>query len=159
MHLETKHIDDWQSFIEENDIDLICKKCNGDGCEECTAGSIEPMWNTVWNTGFHSTDVELPIHLPNVFAFEYDDYVWLGLTCCGMDCTPYLALAWMALFPDCDWLPDQFILDGTNLRGGYYETELGKEDAKKIYALIESTIEGERQKLTWLEQDLCEAKK
>jgi hypothetical protein len=144
MDLETKHIDDWNEFVAQNDIDII---------------GIEPLWPVIWNTGFHAVCVELPVKLPNVFAFEYDDYVWFGLTSCGQDNRPWLASAWATLFPDCDWVPDNFILTGIDLRGGYYATELGGKAAKKIYALIASTIEAKRRQLVFLEQDLREAKK
>ena len=139
MNLETKHIDDWQEFIESNDIDII---------------GFEPLWNTIWNSGFHSTNVELPAKFPNVFAFEHNGYVWLGLTACGMDCTPHLALAWSELFPDCDWLPTQFINSGLDLRSEYVKSCLGKADAKKIYALIGKTIDGQKIQLDSLTKDL-----
>jgi hypothetical protein len=159
MQLETLHIEDWQSFIEDNDIDLLCKECGGEGCEECTDGFIEPMCNWAYDTEFYAVDMELPRHLPNVVVFRHDDKVFFALTSCGQDNRPHLAAAWMQCFPDAQWLPGQFILDGCNLRNGYYETELGKEIAEKIYKLIEQTIKGRRFQLDNLERDLTEARK
>ena len=52
--LQTYHVDDWAAFIQDHDIDLTCLTCHGEGCDDCTDGYLEPMWNTVWNTGFHS---------------------------------------------------------------------------------------------------------
>ena len=142
MYLETRHIEDWTEFIEENNIDLSCPVCKGEGttengeyCEDCSGtGYIEPMWNTIWNSGFHAGD-KYPATKEdgNVFAFDYDDEVWLGLSCCGMDCTPYLAKAWMIMFPDCMWIPEQFCVRGCNLTHGYIVSCVGKSWARKIY--------------------------
>ena len=153
--LETRQIEDWGQFIEENDIDLSCDECNGTGevevedgdekeeCQECSGGYVEPLWNTVWNTGFHASGREVPRQpAPNTLAFEYDERIWLGLTCCGMDCTPFLALAWINLFPDCRWIPIEFQVTGVNLRGGYLTSCLGEADAMRVLRVMETGIEG-----------------
>jgi len=169
--LQTYQVADWGEFIQQNDIDLHCRHCQGQGrsdegeyCEECGgSGYIEPLWNTIWNTGFHATGEHghpLPTaDLPNVFVFKHDDYVWFGLTCCGMDCTPHLAAAWLEMFPDCTWLPENFIVEGTNLRQGYAETCVGTWMARRIYAKIGASIKGARQHLAILSEDLKEARK
>jgi len=147
--LEARQIEDWGQFIEEHDIDLSCDECNGTGevevedgdekeeCQECSGGYVEPLWNTVWDTGFHAAGRECPRQpAPNTFAFEFDERIWLGLTCCGMDCTPFLALAWINLFPDCRWLPFEFHVTGCNLRGGYLQSCLGEADAKRVLEIM-----------------------
>jgi hypothetical protein len=149
MHLETKHIDDWHSFIESNGIEFIGVDLN----------DIETMQKTIWNTGNSSSPIELPTERHGVVAFKHDGDIWFGQMCCGMDYTPYLALAWMEFFPDCQSLPDQFIVTGTNLRSGYIEACLSKKDARRVYAMIEQTIDGERRRLAYLEADLKEARK
>ena len=143
---------------------MECSDCDGTGeveddeecCEDCNgSGYIEPMWNTIWNTGFHAVaGRKVPRQLGTVFAFEWDNEIWFGLSGCGMDCGPYLAAAWMEMFPDCEWLPEQFITEGCNLRGGYVESLLGKKEAKRVYALIANTIKGERRSLAFLAEDL-----
>lgn len=159
--LETYQVEDWGKFIEEHDIDLSCPACQGcEDCEDCGGrGYMEPLWDTIWNTGFHYVDQTLPCKFPNVFAFEYDDYVWFGLTCCGQDNTPYLAAAWLEMFPDCNWLPEQFIVTGVNLREGYVESCVGKRTARRIYAKVGDTIKGARRQLAFLAEDLKEARK
>lgn len=212
MYLETKQIEDWPQFIDENDIQLTCGTCEGEGvidrsidCPECNGtgdtestckrcageGSIEDedaqsynvkecpdcegngiiydkctdcngtgsdtceeecpdcggspdiefMWNTIWNTGF-STHMEFKLcPAPDVFAFAYDGNIWFGLSACGMDCTPQLALAWVNTFPDCKWLPDQFYIRGCNLSGGYIKACVGPENARQIYKLMRNDCE------------------
>lgn len=160
--LETYHVDDWAKFIEENDIDLSCPVCRGekDECEECSGtGYLEIMWNTIWDTGFHAGSRSIPASIHGVAAFEHNGNVWFGLQGCGMDMTPYLAAAWVELFPDCQWLPEQFIGNSTNLRGGYIESCVGKKLARRIYAVIGKTVKGMRQQATWLAEDLKEARK
>jgi hypothetical protein len=171
MQLQTYHVEDWGEFIDKESIDLQCPKCKGKGtvagnddagkdledtdCEECSgSGYIEPMWNTIWNTGFHFTDGSMPREVGTVFAFNWDGHIWFGLTGCGMDLTPHLAQTWMTIFPQCDWLPEQFIVEGCNLRGGYVESCLGKKDARKVYALIAKSIKGMRRQAANLAQDL-----
>lgn len=166
--LETYQVEDWSAFIAENDIDLSCPTCKGlgenedtrEGCEDCGgSGYIEVMWNTIWNTGFHSAGRSLPWECGSVFAFEHERHVWFGLGACGMDLTPHLAEAWLELFPDCQWLPDQFIVTGTNLRLGYVESCVGKKTARRIYAKIGETIKGTRKQAAYLAEDLKEARK
>jgi hypothetical protein len=157
MHLNTMQVDDWARFIEENNIDLSCPTCRGKGeikdketdevssCDDCGgSGYIEPLWNTVWDTGYHASTLgEFPREpAPNVFAFEHEDHIWLGLSCCGMDCTPYLALAWVNLLPGCRWVPLEFMVTGVNLRGGYLTSCLGVADAMRVLAVMESGLEG-----------------
>lgn len=137
--------DSAKSFIGED-----CPACNGNGTleeEECDAcggdGYAEPMWNTIWNTGF-STNRHVPLFPgPNVFAFAYEGEIWFGLTGCGMDFTPCLALAWINAFPDCNWLPDQFCVTGCNLTGGYISSCIGADNALRVYKLMESTYRGQ----------------
>jgi hypothetical protein len=76
-----------------------------------------------------------------------------------MDCTPFLASAWLQMFPDCQWLPEQFIVEGCNLRGGYIESCLGRKQARKVYVLIGKTIQGTRRRARFLAEDLKVARK
>ena len=142
--IDHKNVENWTEFIEENDIDFTCRDCKGEGCEECEEGSLIPMWNTIWDTGFYvSDDHHLPCKpAPNVVAFQHDKHVWLGLTGCGMDCTPYLALAWLNLFPNCQWIPENYLVTGYNLTEGYIESCVGEEDAKRIYDVMASGMKG-----------------
>jgi len=164
--LGTLHVDDWEKFIEENDIDLACPTCHGEGivgqddCEDCGgAGYLEPMWNTIWNTGFHGCAEHLPAESHGVIAFEYDNHVWFALAGCGMDMTPHLAAAWAELFPQCEWIPEQFCVEGLDLREGYVESCVGKEMARRIYKLMDGTIEGMRNYAERLAEDLKLARK
>ena len=193
MHLETKQIEDWADFIEENDIDLSCTACQGTGeaqhecpicaavfgagegvisldhgpvCDDCAAkyaiegdpvdaescencggiGHVEPLSNYIFNTRFHPGHADFTREpAGNVVAFEWNDEVWLGLTCVGQDNTPYLALAWLNLRPDVRWLPDNFRVTGCNLTGprSYYEICLGKVDAARVLAVHVSGLAGE----------------
>jgi hypothetical protein len=160
--LQIYHVEDWGKFIEENDIDLSCPKCHGEGgaCEECSgSGYMEIMWDTIWDTGFSSQSVRTPSECHGVAIFERNGNVWFGLQGCGMDMTPQLAAAWLETFPDCQWLPEQFIVTGTNLRSGYIESCVGKKLARRIYTLIGKTIKGTRQQAAWLAEDLKQARK
>ena len=156
--LQMYHVDDWAEFITTHEIDLACPTCRSEGCDDCTDGYLESMWDRIWNTGFHSGALPVPSALGNVFAFDWDGEIWFGLSCCGMDCTPFLALAWVQTFPDCQWLPDQFIVGGCNLRGGYIESCIGRKDARKVYTLIGKTIKGMRREARNLADDLREAR-
>ncbi len=160
--LQTYHIDDWAEFITTHDIDLTYPTCKGEKerCEDCDgSGYIEPLWNTIWNTGFSSGALSVPAYLGNVFAFDWDGEIWFGLTCCGMDCTPFLALAWIEMFPGCQWLPEQFTVTGVNLRSRYIESCIGKGKARKVYGLIGKTVKGMRQQTKYLAEDLRAARK
>ena len=173
--LQTYHVEDWAEFIEKNDIDLHCPACKGEGtipgktedeehkdCEECSgSGYMEILWDTIWNTGFHANcdGPKLPAEAHGVAIFEYDGMIWFGLQGCGMDLTPHLAAAWADTFPDCEWLPEQFIVTGCNLRGGYIESCLGKPMARRIYALIGKTIKGAKRQAAYLAEDLKVARK
>jgi hypothetical protein len=157
--LETYQVEDWAQFIEKEEIDRTCPACKGETekCEECNgSGYIEPMWNTIWNTGFHHCDNSpaVPTEVGPVFAFRWNDQIWFGLTGCGMDLTPHLAKAWITLFPECTWLPDQFIVRGVNLTQGYIVSCLGKTWARKVYRLIGKTIQAMRHEAAWLAKDL-----
>ncbi len=171
--LQTYHVEDWAKYLEENEIDLQCPTCKDklDGCEDCGAldacedcsgsGYIEPLWNTVWNTGFRDTgeNGQFPRESGSVFAFVKDSEIWFGLTCCGMDCTPFLAKAWLECFSDCPWLPEQFCVEGCNLRGGYVESCVGPQWARRIYRVMGSTVKMLRLQATRLAADLKEARK
>ena len=160
--LQTYHVDDWAEFIQAHDIDLTCPTCRGERerCNDCDgSGYIDPMWNTVWNTGFRNGAQSVPAYLGNVFAFDWDGEIWFGLLGCGMDCTPFLALAWIEMFPGCQWLPDQFIVGGCNLRGGYIESCIGRKNARKVYTLIGKTIKGMRREAKNLADDLRAARR
>jgi hypothetical protein len=160
--LQTYNVDDWAEFIQAHDIDLTCPTCRGEreDCDDCDgSGYIDPMWNTIWNTGFRTGARRVPTSLGNVFAFDWDGEIWFGLLGCGMDCTPFLALAWIEMFPGCQWLPDQFIVGGCNLRGGYIESCIGKSKARKVYALIRKTIQGMRREAKNLADDLRAARR
>ena len=159
--LETYHVDDWAEFIQAQEIDLTCPTCRGEkeNCDDCGgSGYMEPMWNTIWNTGYHNGEQSVPAHFENVFAFDWNGKIWFGLSCCGMDCTPFLAQAWIEMFPDCQWLPDQFIVSGCNLSGGYIEACISKNKARRVYTLIGKTIRGMRREAKNLADDLREAR-
>lgn len=170
--LQTYQVENWGEFITENEIDLLCPSCKGRGsadygcgpdteeCEKCNgSGYMEILWNTIWNTGFHATPKHpTPAEAHGVAVFEWDDHIWFGLQACGMDMTPHLAACWLEMFPDCQWLPDQFIVTGVNLRGGYVETCVGKKVARRIYALMGKTIKGMRQQAAYLAEDLKAAR-
>ena len=111
-------------------------------CEDCDNGYIEPLWNTIWDTEMTAEGRGLPLEFGNVFAFDYDGTVAFGLTCCGQDCTPYLASAYVEMFGDDCCLPDEFMVTGTNLRCGYIRSCVGESQARKIYAAILRTAHG-----------------
>ena len=160
--LQTYHVDDWAEFIQAHDIDLTCPTCRGEkrDCNDCGgSGFVEVMWDTIWNTGYRNGAQCVPACLDNVFAFDWNGEIWFGLLGCGMDCTPFLALAWIKMFPDCRWLPDQFIGSGCNLRGGYIEACIGKNKARRVYTLMGRTIQGIRREAKNLADDLKEARK
>jgi hypothetical protein len=143
MSLSTRRIDA-RTFFEENDISLTCLKCKGEGCDDCNEGYLEIMWNTIVDTDFPAGSDYCPVELPHDFggvvAFEFDGNIWLGLSACGMDMSPYYCKAWLELFPDVGWLPTQWI-NSTNLYGGYYQSTVGPEWAKKIIAKYGETLE------------------
>lgn len=164
--LETHHVDDWAEFIERENIDLTCPHCNGEAedCEECGGiGYIEPMWNTIWNTGFSATsrDLSLPYEPDGlaVFAFDWDGDIWFGLAGCGMNLTPHLAATWVETFPQCCWLPEQFHVRGINLTHGYVVSCVGAKRARKIYKLMARSAELYKNDANSLVAELKEARK
>ncbi len=125
---------------EENAEDWHKENSGEEDCEECEGGSISVIWNTIFNTGFHSASVSLPAQIGPVVAFEYDDHVWFGLAGCGQDCSPQFIRAWFECFPDCTWVPDNWI-NHVNLFGGYYGSEVGVEVEDKLLRLLKEGYE------------------
>ncbi len=174
MWLETYHVEDWDKFTKENEISLMCSTCRGEGaietsedkdklvtCPTCGgSGEIEPMWNTIWNTGFYNTHQETPYNFPNfsVFAIDWNGDIWFGLTGCGMDLPPELLAAWVEFFPDCNWVPENW-LNESNLASGYIAAVVGNEQARKIYNQIERTAEGMLKRAKAYLNDVAEAYK
>ena len=120
-----------------------------DGCDECGgSGSYEIMMNTIRDTGFSrirgTADngvTSLPCSVGPIVAFEHDGNVWLGMSGGGMDLSPYFCKAWLTLFPDVSWIPEDFISASTNLLGGYYRSCLGAEWEAKILAVYEKELD------------------
>ena len=151
--------------VDGENTEEECKACGGYGttdeqeeCEECDGrGQIEPMWNTVWDTGFHAERGFKLAPAPNVFAFEHDGYIWFGLTGCGMDFTPNLALAWVNTFPNCKWMPDNFWVGDCNLSGGYIQSCIGHVEALRVFNVMKSSAEIEIERAQYKLKSINEA--
>lgn len=175
VSLQKLQVEDWAKFAQGEDTNLACQRCHGMGmvgrmhheCPDCDGeGSLIPIWNTIWNTGYGSIyhgklcGKKLPVKSDagGVIIFEHEGQVWFGLSGCGMDMTPMLAAAWVEAFPSCTWLPDDFMVRGVNLTQGYIEACVGPQWAKRIYALMRKSAGLLRSEARSIEEELKQAR-
>lgn len=155
-------------FWMQNDVDLLCRACSGEGsnedgedCEECDgSGAFNPIWNTIWNTGFSDRALpDGPRAIGAVLAFSYEGNVWFGLMGAGMDMSPHLCEAWLTMFPDCEWVPQEWA-SITNLMGSYFESCIGEEMTRRIVVLyarsLRARIEADQASLNEIQKYLDE---
>lgn len=128
--------DDAQEALDDED------NWEEEDCDECDNGYLSIIWNTIFNTGFHSIgDDNSTKSFGNVVAFEYNGTIWFGLMGCGMDMSPYID-AWFHFFPNVSWIPDNWI-NLTNLFGGYYSSCCGKELEDKVFKVLKAQLKSE----------------
>lgn len=110
-------------------------------CEECTDGYYEMLWNTVWKIDKTVSNAERrnadDFSGGVLVVYDPDGEAYLALGGCGMDMTPHLCAAWIAL--GFQWLPLEWIESLARNRG-YLASCLGHEKAAKVKKVIERTI-------------------
>lgn len=113
MKLSTITVLNWPEFQWDNNVRFDCP-CIGNRtsdvwCLECDcAGVVFPANPTAYDTGYKPTGSINRLPYDHVVAFEYNGNIWLGTRLReGVDPAPFLAAAWLNLFPKCQWLPEQ----------------------------------------------------
>jgi len=136
--LSTMRVDDWSDFVKRHGIDLGCD-CQR-GCSHCNNRRIVwPTAGVAFDTGYNVTGEFPRVPYRGTVAFEYERRIWLA-ACCGpeQDSGPFLAMAWLSLFPRCGWLPEQFG-DVASIRDIY--ATLAAEDAEKVVEKLKESLE------------------
>jgi hypothetical protein len=104
--------------LSKDDIRFRCSSCgdkaprpNVRSCRMCDgAGWVMPTGSHIYCTGFQPVRPTKRVLTPGTVAFEWQGVIWLGTTC-PADEEPFrLADAWWRLFPDCLWVPNQFVV-------------------------------------------------
>jgi hypothetical protein len=114
MKLVTTAVYNWPEFQWTQGVRFDCP-CVGErashlGCLECNgAGMVFPVNPTAYDTGYKVSGPLNRLPYNCVVAFEYNGTIWLGTRLREeVDPAPFLAAAWLNLFPKCQWLPEQF---------------------------------------------------
>lgn len=79
-----------------------CRMCGG-------AGWVMPTGPYIYCTGFQPVRPTNRVYAPGTVAFEWQGVIWLGTTCAAGEEPFHLANAWWRLFPECLWVPNQFV--------------------------------------------------
>lgn len=99
---------------------------------------VFPVNSTAYDTGY---EVAGPINrMPygGVVAFAYRGHVWLATRLCeGVPAAPFLAAAWLRMFPKTQWLPEQF--GDVNSVPEFY-ANLPKDDADAVVAKLRESL-------------------
>lgn len=139
MKLSTISINNWHEFILDNKVDLSCQCDSNVGCVECYwLRSIFPTSNIAYDTGYIAIRDMKRLPYTGVVAFEYRGHVWMTTRLqIDVNPLPYLAAAWIKMFPKCEWLPEQFG-DVNNILDFY--AVLPKEDADAVVVKIRDSL-------------------
>ena len=137
MKLSTIAADDWHEFSWKNVVKFHCACVlaghGNSACLDCMGQRIVyPTQATAYDSGYEVTGTIDRIPYTGVVAFEYQGHVWMGTRLReGVDPAPFLASAWLKMFPKSKWLPEQFV--DVNSVPDYYNS-LPKIDADAIVA-------------------------
>jgi len=123
MKLSSLRIYDWPSFIYEYNIDI---------------GDIVPVGHVVYDTGYEIAGDFQRVPYKDTIAFAHARRIWLVYNGTAEDETPFLAMAWLNLFPRCEWLPEQFGDAGS--WPDYYHN-LPPEDADRIVGKLKQSLQ------------------
>lgn len=144
MKLSTIAVENWNDFSWKNGIKFHCACVQtGHGnmnCLECFDNRIVyPTQATAYDTGYEVAGLTARLPYVGVVAFDYQGHVWLGTRLREeVDPAPFLASAWLRLFPKSQWLPEQFV--DVNSVPDYYKS-LPKHDADAIVAKLKESLE------------------
>jgi hypothetical protein len=147
MRLAELAVADWDGFLARHRIDLTCTGCGGGRprCRMCHGTSPRPAGPTAYDSGFKPFRRYPRVPVPGTVAFTLNDTIWLAPTGDGVaEAVPRLALAWVVLFPRCQWVPDQFV--DTARLAAYHEV-LGAAGGK-VLARMRAGFEAERTRAT-----------
>jgi len=108
MKLSSVRIQNWPDFVRRNGIDLSCD-CAKQGCANCdNRGIVWPTGDTAYDTGYEVAGAFPRTPYPGTVAFEHQRRIWLADAGNHEEVGPFLGMAWVRLFPNCEWLPEQF---------------------------------------------------
>ena len=133
MKLSTITVSDWEQFgITKNVFfHCPCDKCRDDGV-------VFPTSSTAYDTGYEVAGPVEQSPYPGVIGFHHHGHVWLGTRLNdGVDAAPYLAAAWLRMFPNSQWLPEQF---GDVNSVPEFHAELPREDADAVVAKLRESL-------------------
>lgn len=144
MKLSTITVENWYEFSWKYGIKFHCACLQtGQGnmnCLECfDARVVFPSNPTAYDTGYEVAGQTERLPYVGVVAFEHQGRVWLGTRLRDeVDPAPFLASAWLRMFPKSQWLPEQFV--DVNSVPDYYKS-LPKHDADAIVAKLKESLE------------------
>ncbi len=142
--MATKIRTDWSDPYFTDEIDFTCPYCYGEGekegeeCEYCTYGYIEPMYNYSYLVDCECSNKNRKIaYEQGLFLYEHPktEEVFMSLMGCGMDLSPQIMAAYLKLTGH---IPVEW---ATCYNGddGYFEYVIGKELLAEVKeACIES---------------------
>lgn len=137
MKLSSIKIDHWPEFIQKHQIDLRCVCVTG--CGLCGhTGLIQPRGTIAYDTGYLPEGRFSRLPYPGVVAFEHQGRIWLAACRLLIEPSPFFAMAWIELFPNCEWLPEQFA-DLSCFAD--FEAMLPRSDADRLRTKIRQALE------------------
>lgn len=143
MKLASIKVDSWMEFAKWHGIDLSCECNDINGYHdhpirddnECL---VIPVGLTAYDSGYEVAGHFPRIPYPKTVAFAHEGRIGLAFNGeAGEEETPFLAMAWLNLFPNCEWLPEQF--GDFNSIPDYY-AHLPPEDAERLVQRIEQSV-------------------
>lgn len=146
--VDTTRTIDWPTAFDDPAIeaDTTCPWCNsdgeGDGCDHCSNGFIEPMMNYAYPLPSYvsaSDDDNRKMAAENgLFLFSWNDEPWMSLTGGGMDLTPNIIKTYLDL---CDYVPEEWALEfDPNYK--LHNDETHERLARACLASLDAAVEG-----------------
>lgn len=114
MKLSAITVEDWDQFGREHGVLFHCpcvaKGFANNPCDECgETRVVTPINPTAYDTGYMVAGPVNPLPYAGVVAFAHQGHVWFGTRLReGAVAAPFLAMAWLRMFPKSQWLPEQF---------------------------------------------------
>ncbi len=140
MKLSAISVYNWREFQLTHNIKFNCF-CAGKTtqCLYCNnTNEILPVNPVAYDTGYEIAGIINQMPYVGVVAFVYQNRIWLA-TRLGENTypAPYLAMAWIRLFPNSQWLPEQF--GDVNSVVDFYNV-LPKEDADTVISKLRKSL-------------------
>lgn len=117
-----------------------CTEEEEEECEHCENGYYPMYYNHVWaiEIGVSEEQRKAADEAGSFVIYSPEGDAYLAMAGGGMDMTPYLMNAWVAL--GFGWLPLQWVLSVGN-KADYLSACLGKKDANEVKDLMVKTLD------------------